>query len=81
MQTRINLLLWTSHVRADQWRETFRELRLMNYDGWMTIEACGRLLPEVAAATRVWRDFFPSPEDLYERVLKFIKTMWDEAGR
>jgi D-psicose/D-tagatose/L-ribulose 3-epimerase len=32
----------------------------MNYLGWLTIEAFPRVLPELAAATRVWRDFFPS---------------------
>jgi D-psicose/D-tagatose/L-ribulose 3-epimerase len=64
-----------------QWLETFRELRRMNYDGWLTIEAFSRVLPELAAATRVWRDFFPSQEDVYENGLKFVKKMWDEAGK
>ena len=64
-----------------QWRETFRELRKMNYDGWLTIEAFSRLLPEIAAATRVWRDFFPSVKDVYENGCKFIRKSWDEAGR
>jgi len=68
----------TGHV---QWRETFGELRKMNYDGWLTIEAFSRLLPEVAAATRVWRDFFPSPADVYENGVKFVRRMWDEAAR
>ena len=67
----------TGHV---QWRETFHELRKMNYNGWLTIEAFSRLLPEVAAATRVWRDFFPSPEDVYQNGVKFIRRIWDEAA-
>ena len=29
------------------------------YDGYLTIEAFGRALPALAAATRVWRDLFP----------------------
>lgn len=62
-----------------QWRETFKTLRAMNYDGWLTIEAFSRVLPELAAATRVWRDFFPSNQDVYERGLQFIKTMWNQA--
>jgi D-psicose/D-tagatose/L-ribulose 3-epimerase len=64
-----------------QWRETFRELRKMNYQGWLTIEAFSRVLPELAAATRVWRDFFPSNDDVYQNGIKFIKQTWDEAGR
>ena len=59
-----------------QWRETFAALKHANYDGWLTIEAFGRVLPELAAATRVWRDFFPSDRDVYERGFAFIKSMW-----
>ena len=68
----------TGHV---QWRETFKTLRAINYDGWLTIEAFSRVLPELAAATRVWRDFFPAPDEVYERGIEFIKKMWKEAGQ
>jgi D-psicose/D-tagatose/L-ribulose 3-epimerase len=37
---------------------TFAALKKIDYDGWITIEAFGRALPPLAAATRVWRDFF-----------------------
>jgi D-psicose/D-tagatose/L-ribulose 3-epimerase len=43
------------------WAETFRAIKRSGYDGWLTIEAFGRGLPELAAATRVWRDFAESP--------------------
>jgi D-psicose/D-tagatose/L-ribulose 3-epimerase len=39
----------------------------------MVIEAFGRALPDLAAATKVWRDLFPSPEDVYTKGIKFIK--------
>ena len=39
------------------WAATFKALKQGGYDGWLTIEAFGRGLPELAAATRVWRDF------------------------
>ena len=55
------------------WSETFRAIKNTNYDGWLTIEAFGRALPDLAAATRVWRDFFPSKEEVYEEGYKFIK--------
>jgi D-psicose/D-tagatose/L-ribulose 3-epimerase len=58
------------------WAENFRTLREVGYDGWLVIEAFGRALPALAAATRVWRDFFPSPEHVYENGLRFMKTMW-----
>ncbi|XDA99076.1 sugar phosphate isomerase/epimerase family protein [Sulfitobacter sp. LCG007] len=47
------------------WDETFAAIRNSRYDGWLTIEAFGRGLPELAAATRVWRDLAESPEAVY----------------
>ncbi len=56
------------------WEETFDAIKNSGYDGWLTIEAFGRALPDLAAATRVWRDFFPSKEEVYEEGYKFIKN-------
>jgi len=55
------------------WDATFNTLAEVGYDGWMVIEAFGRALPDLAAATKVWRDLFPSPEDVYTKGLKFMK--------
>src|SRR5262249_13057459 len=35
------------------WDETFQALKDVKYDGWMVVEAFGRALPDLAAATRV----------------------------
>ena len=67
----------TGHV---PWTETFRAVRASGYDGWLTIEAFGRALPDLAAATRVWRDFFPAREEVYVEGGRFIRRMWAEAG-
>lgn len=56
------------------WDATFQTLAEVGYNGWMTIEAFGRALPDLAAATKVWRDLFPSPEDVYTNGIKFIKS-------
>jgi D-psicose/D-tagatose/L-ribulose 3-epimerase len=55
------------------WDEAFSALSEVGYEGWMVIEAFGRALPDLAAATKVWRDLFPSPEDVYTKGIKFIK--------
>jgi D-psicose/D-tagatose/L-ribulose 3-epimerase len=68
----------TGHV---QWDETFRTLREVGYDGWLVIEAFGRALPALAAATRVWRDLFPSAEEVYTQGLRFMKEKWAAAAR
>ncbi len=44
------------------WAATAEALK--PYNGWYVIEAFGRALPDLAAATRVWRDFFPSRDEV-----------------
>ncbi len=58
------------------WDESFRALKSVNYDGWLMIEAFGLALPELAAATRIWRRMFPSEEHLARTGLKFMKERW-----
>lgn len=61
-------------------RETIAELKAKGYDGWMTIEAFGKALPELAAATRVWRDFFANPEDVYVEGYRYITECWESSA-
>jgi D-psicose/D-tagatose/L-ribulose 3-epimerase len=63
----------TGHVH---WKETFAALKKIRYDGWLTIEAFGRALPDLAAATKIWRDLFPNAEEVYTKGLVFMKEMW-----
>lgn len=57
--------------------EQIRKLKALGYDGWMTIEAFGGALPDLAAATRVWRDFFPSTEQVYLEGIDVIRKAWN----
>ena len=61
------------------WAETFSVLKENGYDGWLTIEAFGRALPDLAAATRVWRDFFPNREEVYTFGYHFIRDGWSNS--
>lgn len=60
-------------------RETIQALKALGYDGWLTIEAFGRGVPDLAAATRVWRDFFASEEEVYTEGFDLIRRTWDAA--
>lgn len=62
-------------------RRVFAALKEMGYDGALTVEAFGRALPEVAAATCIWRDMIPSEEYLAERTAEFIRREWAAAGQ
>jgi D-psicose/D-tagatose/L-ribulose 3-epimerase len=68
----------TGHVA---WDETFKALRQGGYDGWLVIESFGRALPDLAAATKVWRDLFPSAEEVYTKGIRFIKDKWAAAAK
>lgn len=59
-------------------RETIAALKMLGYDGWLTIEAFGRGVPDLAAATRVWRDFFASEEEVYTEGFDLIRRAWDD---
>lgn len=61
------------------WAATYKALRASGYDASLTIEAFGRALPALAAATRVWRDFFPSRESVYLEGLAQIRAGWAAA--
>ena len=37
------------------------------------------IVPDLAAATKIWRELFPSPEEVYTEGFKFMKKMWAEA--
>lgn len=57
----------------------FKALKAAGYDGWMTVEAFGSALPELAAATKIWRPLFARPEDVYERGYRLMREGWDAA--
>jgi len=55
------------------WDETFAALKQTGYDGWMVVEAFGLALPEIAAATKIWRKMYQSEEQLARDALAFMK--------
>jgi D-psicose/D-tagatose/L-ribulose 3-epimerase len=56
------------------WRETFAGLREIGYDRWVAIEAFGGSLPELAAATKIWRRMYESEEQLVRDGASFIRS-------
>ena len=57
-----------------RWDENFDALREINYDGWMVVEAFGLALPELAAATKIWRRMYESEIQLATDALNFMKA-------
>lgn len=57
-----------------KWQETFDAIRSIGYDNWLVIEAFGLSLPELAAATKIWRRMFDDELKLADDGLKFMKA-------
>lgn len=58
------------------WEETFDTLKAVGYNGWMVVEAFGLALPELAAATKIWRRMYESEEQLSRDAIEFMKNEW-----
>ncbi len=66
------------------WDETFAALYEIGYQGWMVVEAFGLALPEIAAATKIWRRMYQSEEQLARDALAFVRRQvaarWGEES-
>ena len=56
------------------WKATFETLHEIDYDGWLTIEAFGLALPELTAATKIWRRMYETEEKLAADGLAFMRA-------
>jgi D-psicose/D-tagatose/L-ribulose 3-epimerase len=59
-----------------RWRETFEALEAVGYDGPLVVEAFGLALPELSAATRIWRRMFDDEVTLARDALAFMRASW-----
>ena len=65
------------HIR---FQPIFDELRKAGYDGWLTIEAFGSPLPDLAAATKIWRPIFDDINDVYRKGFTLMQKGWADAA-
>ena len=59
---------------AVDWKSNFDAIVGSGYDGWMVIEAFGLALPEIAAATKIWRKMFQDEITLASNGFKFMTS-------
>ena len=53
-----------------------RALKAAGYDEWMTVEAFGQALPDLAAATKVWRPLFGTESDVVTAGNAVMRGAW-----
>jgi len=66
---------------AVRWKENFDAIANSGYDNWMVIEAFGLALPEIAAATKIWRKMFSDELTLATDGLAFMKSEMEKRGK
>jgi len=62
------------------WKANFDAIAGCGYDGWLVVEAFGLALPEIAAATKIWRRMFEDEITLARDGLKFMKSEIEKRG-
>ena len=55
-----------------------KALKASGYDHWVSIEAFGLALPDIAAATKIWRRMFDTEEQLVTEAVSLIRQTWAE---
>jgi D-psicose/D-tagatose/L-ribulose 3-epimerase len=55
---------------------TIRAARDAGYDGWFTVEAFGQALPDLAAATKIWRPLFETEDQVVKAGVRVIREGW-----
>ena len=60
------------------WDHIFSSLALIDYEGWLTIEAFSRNKAEFASGINVWRNYQSSLEEVHRDGYQFIKSMWEK---
>lgn len=63
-----------------QWKQTFDAIRDIGYDGWLVVEAFGLALPEIAAATKIWRKMYQDEMQLAREAFAFMKNQMAIRG-
>ncbi len=82
---------WINHVHVSSndrstpgedhidYATTFAALKKIGYDGWLTIEAFGMWIPDLAGATCIWRKMAPSEEHIARQGGKFTRALWEKS--
>ncbi|MFH1929718.1 MAG: sugar phosphate isomerase/epimerase family protein [Chloroflexota bacterium] len=63
-----------------RWDRVFQALRDINYQGAVSIESFVSSIPEIAAATCIWRSLAPDGDTLAREGLTFLRSMAQKYG-
>lgn len=58
------------------WPGVLRAIKDLGYDRWLTIESFNAHIPELSAATAIWRDLADSMDDIAIEGTRFLRDLW-----
>lgn len=58
------------------WPGVLRAIKDTGYDRWLTIESFNAHIPELSAATAIWRDLADSMDDIAVDGIRFLRDLW-----
>lgn len=61
------------------WASCFRALRMIDFSGWMVIEAFSTDVPGIPNAVNIWRNCFTDEREVYAKGLQLIRDGWASA--
>jgi D-psicose/D-tagatose/L-ribulose 3-epimerase len=67
----------TGHI---DWDGTFRALKAIRYNGWLTIESFVPAIKELAAAAAIWRPLAKDGDELARKGLAFLRKKLKQHG-
>jgi D-psicose/D-tagatose/L-ribulose 3-epimerase len=59
--------------------EFFKALRMVGYDGCITIESFDPHMEKIAKLCCIWRQLAETPEQLATEGLKYLRSVYEEA--
>jgi D-psicose/D-tagatose/L-ribulose 3-epimerase len=63
------------------WRRVWEALQAADYRGWLVNETFNGRLPELAAATAIWRPLVPDPLTYARESLAFVRSLPTRPSR
>ncbi len=61
------------------WEGVMAAIKEVGYDRWLTIESFNSHIPELSAATAIWRDLADSMDDIAVDGTRFLRRAWSRA--
>ena len=61
------------------WPGVLAAIKEIGYDRWLTIESFNAHIPELSAATAIWRDLADSMDDIAVDGTRFLRDLWSRT--